>query len=828
MFKHYLQVVLRKFSRAPLLAAINVLALTLGLVSFLAAYGVVGFWSRAEGHFANSSRTYVVTQNITLVGDYPRREQLAESNPNIARYLETDFPAIEAVARAWIATTPELVAAGDRVVSLLDVSVDSGFLSIFDLPFVSGDSRQALSRPRSAVLTRDTAVRLFGSDEPMGRSLLLRNSLEVTVTGVIDSIPEPSHMGRSPTAVLRFDLLTSMDVYEHFETSARDPRAPPPPENWIGGGVMTYVLLPSSGSLTSAALQQQLADFVRRHVPPGQLELARIYLEIAPVGQILSLASTATRMLGRTGLTAPTAILVLGFLVLAVACVNYASLAVARAASRVRDVGVRKALGARASQIGMQHLVESAVLAVLALLAALVVIAVSAPVIKTAIGVDISLELSEAPRTWLELGAVLALVVVAAGACPAYVLSRFPPATSLRTANLRKSSLVTVLVGAQFAVASFLIVLVTVAHLQNQDLRRSGLGAVSDPVLVIHNDPAVTKVAAGVLRTELRRVPGVAAVGYTAWSPWTMHTIMPMSLSAEETAADRPTFRYIAGYGFFDAMQIPAIAGRVFESSFNDNPTLDGPWNVVVDRAFVDEFQLGPPEDAVGRTIYIPKRLLAAFGRSSAQPLRIIGVVETQPLAFLGLAEAHSTVYTFGDRLPFLVARLSKNDVGPAMDAIDAVWASLAPGLPMDRRFLDEAFGEQYESFEQFSQTFGILAALAIVISSIGLCAMAILVASARVREIGVRKIFGAPTWKMIGLLMGGFSIPVMVANLVALPFAFGAASLYLDRFIYPIDLTPAPFVASFAATVLIACVVVAGQAWRAAASNPASVLRLE
>ncbi len=828
MFTHYLLVVLRSVGRAPLLSAINVLTLTLGLVCFLAAYGAVGFWNRAEGHFANVSRTYVVTQNITLVGDYPRREQLTESNPNVAPYLETDFPAIDAVARARIATAAELVAFDDRVASLFDVSVDPAFLEIFDLPFISGDSQHALSRPRSAVLTRDAASRLFGAEEPLGRSLLLKNSLEVTVTGVIDAIPEPSHMGGSPTAQLRFDMLTSMDVYDHFEIVARNPLAPAPPVIWISGGVMTYVLLPASGSLTRTSLERQLPDFIKRYVPPGQLDVASIYLELAPVGEVLSLASTASRMLGRTGLTASTAILVLGALVLAVACVNYASLAIARATSRMRDVGLRKALGARAGQISAQYLLEAAVLAAFALLAALGVIAVSAPVIKALLGIDITLGVFGGPTTWLELGAVLAIVALAAGAYPAFVLSRFRPATTLRTAKLHKGVLVTSLVGAQFTVASFLMVLVSVVHLQNQELRRSGLGAVSDPVLVIHNDPTVTKVGPGLLRTELRRVPQVAAVGYAAWSPWTTQSILSLSLSAEETAVERPIFRYIAGYDFFDAMQIPMIAGRVFESGFKDNPTIDGPWNVVVDRALVDEFQIGPPENAVGRVVYIPKRILAAVGLSNAQPLRIVGVVETQPLAVLGLAEAHSTIYTFGDRLPFLIARLSKTDVGDAMDAIDEVWANLAPGLPMERRFLDEAFNAQYESFERFSQTFGVLMGLAIVIASIGLCSMAILVSSNRVLEIGVRKTFGASTWKMIVLLVGGFSTPVVVGNLVALPFAFVAAKVYLDRFIYPVDLTPAPFVACFAVTVFIACVVVAVQTWRAATSKPADVLRSE
>jgi putative ABC transport system permease protein len=828
MLTHYLRVVLRGFGRAPLLSAINVVTLALGLVCFLAAYGAVGFWDRAERHFANATRTFVVSTNITLSGATPTAGGTTESNPHVAQYLAADFPDVEAAARVRRATTPELVANGDRVVKLFDASADAAFLEVFDLPFVRGDARAALRQPRSAVLTVDAATRLFGTDDPMGRPLRVRNSLEVTVTGVIDPIPGPSHLGNAATSPLRFDVLTSMDVYEHFEASARNPRAPPPPENWLSGGVNTYVLLPASGSLTAPFLAQRLPQFVSRHAPPGQRNFASIELDLIPVTQLLSLMNPATYFLGRSGLTTSTVFLLLGSLVLGVACLNYATLATARATSRTRDVGLRKALGASSAQVAMQYLFEAAVSAAVAFVAALAIVAASAPAMQTLLGIDVALAIFESPATWAQLVAILAFVALAAGAYPALVLSRFRPAITLRTSKLRVSrgSLATALVGIQFAVASFLMIVMTVAYLQNQHLRRTGLNAAADPVLVIQNDPAVTKVGPGLLRTELRRIPEVSAVGYAAWSPWTIFHILTLSLSEDAAAAERPIFRYIVGDDFFSALQIPTIAGRALDSRYRDSPTMDGPWNIVVDRAFVEEFRIGPPESAIDRIVYVPERLTAGFGRSSPQPLRIVGVVETQPLAFLGLSEARSAIYTFGDRLPVLVARVSKSEVGSAVDAIDEVWANLAPGLPIERRFLDDAFNERFESFQRFGEAFAAMTSLAIAISAIGLCSMAILVSGARVREIGVRKTYGASTWRMVALLTSGFSAPVVVANLVAWPFAFVAAKAYLAPFIYPIPLTLLPFVACFAAMLLVSWLVIAAQTWRAAASNPADVLR--
>jgi putative ABC transport system permease protein len=830
MLTHYLRVVLRTFGRSPLLSAINVLTLTLGLVCFLAAYGAVGYWNRAEQQFTNSSRTYVVTTNITLSGATPTAAGVRESNPYVAQYLAADFRAIEAAARVRRAYSPDLVASGDRVLKLFNASADPAFLDIFDLPFVRGDGRQALRQPRSAVLTRDAATRLFGTDDPIGRPLRIRNSIDVTVTGVVGSIAGPSHIGSSATAPLRFDVLTSMDVYDFFEARSRNPRAPPAPENWISGGVSTYVLLPANSSLSAPQLARQLPQFVLRHAPADQLNIASVELGLLPVTQLLSMENPATYFLSRTGLSTSTVFLLLGSLVLAVACLNYASLATARAASRTRDVGVRKALGASAAQIAAQHLFEAATSTAIALVIALALIAAAVPAAQATLGVDLGLAVFRNSTAWAQLVGVLVCVALAAGAYPALVLSQFRPAITLRAARLRvrRGTLVSALVGIQFAVASFLMIVLAVAYFQNQHLRQTGLNAAADPVLVIQNDPAITQVGPGLLRTELRALPQVSAVGYAAWSPWTIFHILTLSLSADASAAERPIFRYIVGDDFFTALQVPTIAGRALDSRYRDGPTLDGPWNIVVDRAFVDEFRLGTPENAIDRIVYVPERLTAAFGRSSPQPMRIVGVVETQPLAFQGLSDARSTIYTFGDRLPVLVARVSKNDVGGAVDAIDELWARLAPGLPMEKRFLDEAFNQRFESFRNFSEAFAAMTSLAIAISAIGLCSMAILVSSARVREIGVRKTYGASTWRMIVLLARSFSVPVIVANIVAWPFAFIAAKAYLAPFIYPIELTMLPFVACFAAMLLIAWIVIAAQTWRAAVSNPADVLRAD
>src|SRR5882672_1033045 len=368
MLSHYLTIALRSFRRSPVAASVNVLALALGLAAFIATYGVVSYWDRSERHFANVDRTYVVTAALGA-RDGSVRTGGPTTNRLYAEYLRTDFPELEAVARAQIMNEDAGISAGDAHTRMFIVSVDGQFLDIFDLPFVAGDSKEALRQPNSAVLTQDAAKRLFGAESPLGKTVSLGNVLDVTVTGVIGEIPEPSHLGHAVSATLRFDVLTSWDTLDGLGVAirARDaqrnaaqppattppaqpasgappaaqPGNPPPqPENWLSNYCCTtYLMLARDSTLTPAALDAQLKGFAERHMPVSQRELAAIQVGAVPVSGLMASALNA-QLLPGAPVSITTLLLGLGALVLVVACVNYANLATAQAARRAREVGL--------------------------------------------------------------------------------------------------------------------------------------------------------------------------------------------------------------------------------------------------------------------------------------------------------------------------------------------------------------------------------------------------------------------------------------------------------------------------------------------------------
>ena len=839
MLRHHLVLAGRNLRRAPIASAAAVLTLAVGFVCFLTAFAFAAFFERAEQGFANAERAYVVTSTFTFFGGSYTRDESLRTPTFLAELLTTDFPEVEAAARAAPLTFGFLpsVAYGDRAVRAAAVGADAAFLEIFDLPFTAGD-RRALDAPRSAVLTETLAARLFGGEDPIGRSLLLENRIELTVTGVIAAVPEPSHMGRSPAAPLAFDLLASFDVYEALQGAPLVMVGGPggaaggaePPRQWASESVMTYLLLPADGRLSAETLEASLDAFLARHAAAEVIESSGLHYGVIPVPDLLKKSIDTELFSGDIGVSVSNVLMALGVLVLGVACVNYANLATARAVYRVRDAGLRKTLGAQPLQIIEQHLIDAGLLSAAALIVALAVVRLVLPVLERLSGLELAAAFPGGFELAVLFAAVFAVVTLAAGAYPALVLSRVGAAASVRPSEARigPKRLAALLVGAQFAVASLLLIGVTITWLQNARLERVGLGSEDSRLLLIENRPQTSGVDAETLRAELLRLPQVEAVSAIGGMPWQrLVALTRLSESQDPAATPRAVLVRTVGYDFFETVGIELLAGRTYSPERGDDarpaaPSSNGeaaPSNIVVDRAFAEQF-FASPADAVGRLVYYPPDM-------SGGAARIIGVVETRRLTYRG-AGADATVYPLSPGADVTVVRLAEGDISSALASIDALWRRLSPNVAISRSFMDETFNRAYETFRRVNQAFGVLALMAFGIGVAGLFGMAAFVAARRRPEIGVRKTFGASTRQIVSMLVASFSRPVVIAAVLSWPIAYIAARAYLGTFIDPIALTPAPFVGSLAFTLLIAWLAVGGQTLRAARTSPAKVLRQE
>ncbi len=873
MLAHYLSIALRNLRRSPVTALLNVATLALGLVAFIAAYAIVGYWDASDRQFANIDRIYAITARLALRDGSISTGTMPQTNELYEKYLRIEFPELEAVARANRWSREAAVTADGRGARVAALAADPEFLDIFDLPFIAGDRKSALTTPNGIVLTETAALRLFGSRDVLGKTVTLGgNLMDATVTGVLAPIPEPSHMGDSASASLRFDILAPYGLYERLRdavnrpqpptaSAKRDPQtaadaggkpaaadgssdgsaAPPetPPaerrENWLGGYCCTtYVLLKRDSHLSAGALNERLARFAERHMTREQLKLASVTVGAVPLSGLMVTQLDAQLLGGSRGLySITTLLLALGTLVLLVACINYANLATARAARRAREIGLRKVIGARRRQVAAQYLFEAGTLTLSALAIAVGVVTLLAPLVHNAVGVDMRLAMLHDRRFWAFIAALLAGVTLLGGAYPAVVLSRVRPIEALRLGRVRLGPRFasTLLVGAQFAAASFLLIAVIVMHMQNAALERTGLGAARDQQLVISNFTPVTGVPNERLRSELERLPQVRSVTTMSQTPWSDGVNLSLlAHSPEEGATTHTAFESTVGYDFFATLDVPLLAGRVFDRDHNDlppeKPDREHPTtrNIVIDRALSDELGFAAPAAAVDQMVYFP----AGFGQPP-RPLRVIGVVATRPLFLRGLG-ATATSYLLGPAagMQNTIVRLAADDIGGGLAAAEKVWRQLAPQAPFTRRFMDELFNESFEKYATVNQVFTGLAVFAFLISLIGLFGMAVQTAGRRVHEIGVRKSVGARKVQIVAMLLRDFSKPVVIANLLAWPLGYLAAHAYLSVFIQRITLTPLPFVASLGLVVAIAWAAVGSQALRAARVSPANVLRSE
>jgi putative ABC transport system permease protein len=832
---HYLHVAWANLRRTPAVTAVSVFTLTLGLLAFLATFGVVRFWESADRHFANAERTYVMTSawRVRAAPDDAGFAQgpMPRTNQWLAEYLREDFPQIDAVARViWIPVEAP-VRAGDGALRTRLWAADGEFLDIFDLPFVAGDSHRALREPASAVLTRETAERLFGNESALGRSIELYTRIDVIVTGVIDAIPEPSHMGRSLAAPLAFDVLVSRDVYERLYRERFGRESTQAPEDWYSGDHVTYVLLPADGALTARALRRQLPAFTQRRVPAAQLSDADIRLDLVPLSALLGDAIDGSLFLDRSGVSASRALLTLGAIVLAVACLNFANLATAVAIRRAREVGLRKAIGARRSQLIAQFLLEAALLTAAAFALALSITIWLRPVVETSTGIDIGLALFDGWRAWFAIVVLLTIVTVLAGAWPAFALSRLSPESALKGAQQRvaPAALAMWLVGVQFCAAAFLLIAVAVTHLQNRATEGAPAAFGADRLLVIDNASDVTGIAQATLREQLLSLPQLASATTLGQPPWTnASALVPLTSSPSLSTVERTAIVHQVGTNFFSTLGIGLLAGRVFDPGFAADVAATYPpphptQHVVISRALAEEFGFESPTIAVEQLIWV------ANNEPGSRPWRIIGVVEDRPLAISSPFGPRPAVYLYIPESRFHIARMSEGvAVVEALAAVDQLWQRLAPDIMLEPRLAVDFFEASYAYFALLNQAFAVLAVLAILIATGGLVAMSLLIVNRRLHEIGVRKTLGAGRHQIVAMLLRGFSAPILIANIVAWPLAWLAASTYLSRFIAPVALTPMPFLAALLASLLICWIAVGGQTVRAARISPARVLRQE
>jgi putative ABC transport system permease protein len=829
MIGHYLLSALLSFRKAPFTTAANVLTLALGLACFIAALGIAAYWRASDMHHPNADRTFVLGQGFQPASGGRTIPVQAISSAAPARYLAEDFPEVEQLAR--VHSLPKRAFAADARKVLLDTAyAEPSLLAFLDLDFIAGDPATALADPSGVVLTKAAAERLFGSASAVGRDVLLDGKRQGVVTGVIAPLRQPSFMGAGPDSLLRFEALA------HWRLSPVAAEIDGP-EQWIS--TQGFILFRLKPGASVDAVNGRLEDFVARRMPADQKAMTKVELEAFPINEITT-RGLDNRMFSSSplALTMTGVLIALGALVLLIACLNYANLATAQATVTAKEVGLRKVLGASPAEVMAQSWCGSLVQVLVAAALAILALAIAGPFLRAALGVDILYLLKDGAGALFLLGGLLLIVAVAAGAYPALVLADVRPARALQSGRARSGPrfVPRILVGVQFGAAGFLLILLAVSAMQRSHLEKVALAPHSDPVVIL-NEIQGLGVDGPALLAELRQQPGVKIATLSERVPWTESmSLLSVVRSPEEGATEHPVFGKHVSHDYFQTLSLRPLAGRVFDPAHETvTRSIEGadpsqPIPVVIDERMSQAVGFASPQAAVGQTLYFPISLMRLAGSAAAQPMAVVGVVESDR-NWLGANPAEGNLYMFGPDSPFgnglyPILKISRDNVPATVGAISRVWDRFAPATPADVRFFDQMFEENYRQYRRIGQLFGLLANVALLIAALGLLGIAVQVVARRRHEIAVRKTLGSTTLEAAWLLLSDFARPVIIANLLAWPFAYLAARAYLSAFAQQTELTLLPFLLSLAASLAVAFIVVAGQTLGAARVSPAQALR--
>ena len=788
MLKNYLNIALRTLLKHKGYAFINVAGLAIGLACCL-LIGLYVFDELSYDRFPEKAdRIYRVDEEITTGNTLRRWAYLSAPH---APALQAEIPEIEQAVRFF---TRSFVLGNDRVTldGIRIAYVDPAALEMFSFPVQEGVPATMLAEPGSIVLTAETRARLFGDAPALGQQVVQENRETLQVTGVIER-PAASHF--SFDALVPFS--TVWDDYAWLD-------------QWRASTTNTYVLLRQD--TPGSALSAKLNAFLRQH--HGEHAAGRkLYLH--PLTDI-HLRPATTGSTGTLGIIR--LFIAIGGLVLLIACINYINLATAQAADRLKEVGMRKILGARRIDLIVQLLGESIALALGGFVMAVLLAEIALPFVNTLTQKDLSLSvIVRLPVLAAMTGAVVA-VGVGAGLYPAIFLARFRPvlvlkrygATSRGTPILRQG-----LVATQFLVSIVLIAATLLIQQQLSYLSTRNLGFSGEQVVSIVQQGA-DQDALRTLKQELLRLPQVVAAGRSSAQPGEIGWVMSIT-PADTVAEDAPT--QLVDFMLADADYLPVMgmtlkAGRNFSA---DRET-DAQNAIIINEATLRALGFRAPEEAVGRR----------FDVNQYQEAELVGVVEDFHYASLRQEIKPLVIAYDPDNTSFVAVKLASERLPETLAALESVWMQVLPDWPFVYSFVDDDFATLYRNEQRLGALIGAFTLFALLIACLGLFGLTAFTARQRTKEIGIRKVFGASVPNIVVLLSKDFLRLVLLASVVAIPLAFYAMNQWLEDFAYRVAISWWIFLLAGLTALSMALLTVSYQAIRTARANPVKALRYE
>ncbi|MGC9471192.1 MAG: ABC transporter permease [Bacteroidales bacterium] len=788
MIRNYLKTTIRFVRRSAMFSFINIFGLAIGISCSLLILLYVNREISFDRFHTNIDNLYRLRVNLVIQG----KENLgAISSPVMGPELAATFPEIRSQVR--LLDLGGMVEHEEKVIrDIGGFFADTNFFEIFSFHLLQGDPADVLSRPGSVVITRSLAGKIFGEENPMGKTISWNHLANCTVTGVVEDPPDEGH--------LDFDLI--MPIHDYF-------RLFNPYKSWDGGySYYTYLLLEEEASPDT--LEKKFIPLMYEKINRDYEQYgARIDLSLFPVKKIRLFADYDYE-LGRTGTLTRTLIFSgIAILILLIAGFNYINLTTARSSQRAREIGIRKATGATRGKLIRQFTTETLSMTFLAGILSLIMVEMLLPSFNRLTGTDI--HLYQITPWKLLLGYPLLLIVVGgiSSLYPAVRLSGMDPIRSLRgmtESSTGKPVLRNALVIIQYVISVALIIATAFIYLQLDYLQKKDPGYDRENILVIPMINAEMQQKAELLRNSLSGIPQVRAAGMGSGVPGYGLTMNGYQPEGYEKSMMFHALDIDPSY--ISTLGLKIRKGRNFsEERAGDR------YAMLVNETLVKELGWNDP---LGKTIF----------RDTTYT--IIGVVEDFHYSPVQ-QKINPLVITLNpsNRRANVLVKLG-NTHPETIRKVEATFDDIFPATTFYGRFLEDSLSQMFETEKKFAQTVLVATILAIFLASMGLFALSLFATERRTREIGVRKAMGANSLSIALLFIREFTARILLANLLAYPLVWYALNQWLQNYPYRIGLNPLVFIAGTLLSFLLTLLTVSFQALKSARTNPAEVLKYE
>lgn len=788
MIKNYIKIALRNIRRQKIYSLITMSGLILGLSVFIMFALLSDFTSHFDSCHEKADRIYAVVQVLSSPQEGEHHSAIVPS-AMVPALLE-EFPEIEK-ASGYYPPGRTIVKYREKVFYESGVRfVDSDFLSIFTFKMIKGKKESVLSRVNSVVMTEDMALKYFGDEDPIGKTLTLGKRVDVVVTGITENNPANSSVV--------YDFLVSMDTARSFYNRIDD---------WSTNDRAAFLLL--SEDSESAKLEEKLSLFIDKYFPDTQESPERLYLHALPD---FFLGSEGIDCYWGGGRISYVAIWAVAVLLLIIACINFMNISTARYITRAQEVGMRKVVGASRSQLIKQFLGESLIMALIAMPVSVLLYELMRPAVSASLGTIFDISIAERPQVLFLVIGVTILTGLFAGSYPALYLSASQPVlafqkrlvTGKRGGRFRK-----MLVVVQFTFSIILILMTVISIKQSRHNRKINLGFDrSNIVAVTLNKDSRENLET--LKNELIRNRDILSVSATSALPVEWNTesqVLPEGTLEEEAITMNA---YGVDIGLVEMLDISMIEGRSFSREYADTDSF------IINRTAREHL---PWQDPIGKRLTL-----------RGQKGTIIGVAQDFHFKSIFLGEiAPAVLYLGPEEMNYLFVKYSSPErLDGVVEDIRNKWSMIAPDLPFEYITLENAFDDVFRG-DKTSEMTGVLGALAIFLSCLGLFGLSSYSVERRVKEIGIRKVLGASVSRIVGMLTKDYIKLVAISNLIAIPIAYFMMNAII-RFVYsyPTSLGAGIFAVTAGLSLLIAFLTVSVLTIKSAVANPAESLKYE